>query len=63
MKNYLAFIDESGNLTQERFFGLGLLIVGDEIGDFYDTLKPFQGKAHEVAHNVWLQTKRRFNFR
>jgi len=52
MKNYLAFIDESGNLTQERFFGLGLLIVGDEIGDFYDTLKPFQGKAHEVAHNV-----------
>ena len=49
MKNYFAFIDESGNSTQERFFGLGLLLVDDEVGDFYDAIKPFYGKAYELA--------------
>lgn len=51
MKNYFAFIDESGNPTQERFFGLGLLIVDDEIGDFYDSIKPFYDKARDIAHS------------
>ncbi|MBI2327383.1 DUF3800 domain-containing protein [Candidatus Curtissbacteria bacterium] len=49
MKNYFAFIDESGNSTQERFFGLGLLLIDDEVGDFYDAIKPFYGKAYELA--------------
>src|SRR3972149_697793 len=49
MKNYFAFIDESGNSTQERFFGLGLLLIDDEVGDFYDAIKPFYGKAFELA--------------
>lgn len=49
MKNYFAFIDESGNSRQERFFGLGLLIVGDEIGNFYDKMKPYYDKTFENA--------------
>ncbi len=49
MKNYFAFIDESGNSTQERFFGLGLLVIDDEIGDFYDSMKPFYDKARDIA--------------
>lgn len=49
MKNYFAFIDESGNPTQEKFFGLGLLLVDDEIGDFYDGIKPFYEKARDIA--------------
>lgn len=51
MTNYFAFIDESGNSSQERFFGLGLLIVNDEIGDFYDSMKPFYDKARDIAKN------------
>lgn len=47
--NYFAFIDESGNSTQERFFGLGLLLIDDEIGDFYDSMKPFFDKARDIA--------------
>ncbi|OGD89161.1 hypothetical protein A3J17_01255 [Candidatus Curtissbacteria bacterium RIFCSPLOWO2_02_FULL_40_11] len=49
MKNYFAFIDESGNSTQERFFGLGLLLIDDEVGDFYDAIKPYYSKAFELA--------------
>ena len=49
MKNYFAFIDESGNSSQERFFGLGLLLVGNEIGDLYDGMKPFYDKAYDIA--------------
>lgn len=49
MKNYFAFIDQSGNSSQERFFGLGLLIIDDEIGDFYDSMKSFYDKAKNVA--------------
>lgn len=49
MKNYFAFIDESGNSRQERFFGLGLLIIDDEIGDFYDLMKPYYDKAFDTA--------------
>lgn len=48
-KNYFAFIDESGNSTQERYFGLGLLIIDDEIGNFYDSMKPFYDKARDIA--------------
>ncbi len=48
-KNYFAFIDESGNSSQERYFGLGLLLVDDEIGDFYDSMKPFYDKAKDIA--------------
>ena len=50
-KSYFAFIDESGNSTQERFFGLGLLLIDDEVGDFYDSLKPFYSMAYELARN------------
>jgi len=49
MKNYFAFIDESGNSSQDRFFGLGLLIIDDEIGDFYDSMKSFYDKAKDIA--------------
>lgn len=48
-KNYFAFIDESGNSSQEKYFGLGLLIIDDEIGDFYDSMKPFSDKARDTA--------------
>ncbi len=54
MKNYFAFIDESGNSSQERFFGLGLLIIDDEIGDFYDSMKSFYDKARDIAHTQKL---------
>lgn len=49
--NYFAFIDESGNSTQERFFGLGLLLVDDEIGLFYDAMKEFYDRAYMKAKN------------
>lgn len=49
MKNYFAFIDESGNSRQERFFGLGLLVIDDEIGGFYDSMKPYYDKAFDTA--------------
>ena len=49
MKNYFSFIDESGNSRQERFFGLGLLVIDDEIGDFYDSMKPYYDKAFYTA--------------
>lgn len=49
MKNYFGFIDESGNSRQERFFGLGLLLIDDEIGSFYDAMKPFYDRAYELA--------------
>ncbi|MBI2634735.1 DUF3800 domain-containing protein [Candidatus Peregrinibacteria bacterium] len=48
-KNYFGFIDESGNSRQERFFGLGLLLIDDEIGDFYDAMKPFYDRACDIA--------------
>lgn len=41
MKQYFGFIDESGNSDQERFFGLGLLLVPEDIGAFYDSMKPY----------------------
>ena len=50
MDNYFAFIDESGNSTQERFFGLGLLIIDDEIGDFYDKMKSYYDKAKDLSY-------------
>lgn len=51
MSNHFAFIDESGNPTQERFFGLGLLMIDDEIGDLYDSLKSFYDKAKDLARD------------
>ena len=48
-ENYFGFIDESGNSRQERFFGLGLLLIDDEIGNFYDTMKPFYDRACAIA--------------
>ena len=48
-KNYFAFIDESGNSTQDRFFGLGLLLIDDEIGNFYDSMKVYFDKAYSTA--------------
>jgi|GEM_PF-1305879 len=48
MKNYFAFIDESGNLAQERFFGLGLLIIED-VGTLYDAIKPYYDKIRDIG--------------
>ncbi|MFA5230767.1 MAG: DUF3800 domain-containing protein [Candidatus Paceibacterota bacterium] len=48
-ENYFAFIDEAGNSSQERFFGLGLLLIDDEIGYFYDSMKPFYDRVFENA--------------
>jgi hypothetical protein len=48
MKNYFAFIDESGNLTTERYFGLGMLLV-DEVGPLYDAIKPHYEKIREIT--------------
>jgi len=52
MSNYFAFIDESGNSDQERFFGLGLLLIDDEIGDFYDAMKPQYEKILINSRNI-----------
>ena len=50
MPNYFVFIDEAGNSNQERFFGLGLLMVDEEVGDFYDSMRPFYDR-------IWEQSK------
>ena len=48
MKNYFAFIDGSGNLSTERYFGLGMLLV-EEVGLLYDALKPLYDKVWELS--------------
>lgn len=48
MKNYFAFIDESGNLSSERYFGLGMLLI-EEVGSLYDAIKPYYYHAREIA--------------
>ena len=48
-QNYFGFIDESGNSRQERFFGLGLLLIDDEIGTFYDAMRPFYDKVYDLS--------------
>lgn len=48
MKNYFAFIDESGNLKSEDFFGLGMLLVED-VGSLYNATKPYYNKARDIA--------------
>lgn len=51
--NYFAFMDESGNSRQERFFGLGLFIVSDQlIGSFYDALKPYSARIFDNSKLV-----------
>ncbi|MDO8609813.1 MAG: DUF3800 domain-containing protein [bacterium] len=55
---YFGFIDESGNSTQDRFFGLGLLIIDNTIGRFYDEMKSFYNKAFEIAK---LHKEKRIN--
>jgi len=47
-KNYFAFIDESGNLASERYFGIGMLLVEDA-GSLYDAIKPFYDKVRDIA--------------
>jgi hypothetical protein len=47
-KNYFAFIDESGNLASERYFGIGMLLIEDA-GFLYDAIKPFYDKARDIA--------------
>jgi len=48
MKNYFAFIDESGNLKSEDFFGLGMLLVED-VGKLYDGVKSYYHKVKEIS--------------
>jgi len=40
MKKYFIFIDETGNNSQDQFFGLGCLLVPvDKIGEYHELLK------------------------
>lgn len=48
MKNYFAFIDESGNLSIERYFGLGMFLI-EEVGPLYDAIKPYYDKIRDTA--------------
>ena len=48
MKNYFAFIDESGNLKSEDFFGLGMLLV-ENVGELYDGIKIYYHKVKEIS--------------
>jgi hypothetical protein len=48
MINYFAFIDESGNLSTERYFGLGMLLI-NEVGPLYDVIKPYYDKVRDIA--------------
>lgn len=48
MSNHFAFIDESGNLASERYFGIGMLLVEDA-GSLYDAIRPFYDKARDIA--------------
>lgn len=48
MRNYFTFIDESGNLSTERYFGLGMLLT-DEVGSLYDAIKPYYEKVRDIA--------------
>lgn len=48
MKNYFAFIDESGNLSSERYFGLGILLL-EQVGQLYDAIKPFYDKVRDLS--------------
>lgn len=48
MNNYFAFIDESGNLASERYFGLGMLLV-EQVGPLYDAIKPFYDKVRDLS--------------
>jgi hypothetical protein len=60
MKNYFAFIDEAGNSSQERFFGLGLLLVGDEVGNLYDSMKTFYDRVWERSKFIKLNRIKAF---
>jgi hypothetical protein len=54
--NYFAFMDESGNSRQERFFGLGLLLVPDHsIGQIYDSIKPYSDKIFDNSKRIKLE--------
>lgn len=48
MKDYFAFIDESGNNDQDLFFGIGMLLI-DNVGDLYDAVRPFYDRAYTLA--------------
>jgi hypothetical protein len=48
MSNYFAFIDESGNLASERYFGIGMLLIEDA-GALYDAIRPFYERARDIA--------------
>jgi len=47
---YFVFIDETGNNTQERYLGIGCLLVPVElVGDYYELLKSSYGKILQVV--------------
>lgn len=46
--HYFAFIDETGTTEQERFFGIGLLIV-PKTEQIYDRLKPIAIQIRNLA--------------
>lgn len=57
MKNYFAFIDETGNTAQDRFFGLGMLLI-EKVGPLYDAIKPLYDRARDLAR---LQKEKTIN--
>lgn len=48
VKDYFAFIDESGNNNQDPFFGIGMLLI-DDVGTLYDAIRPFYDRAFTIA--------------
>jgi len=48
VKDYFAFIDESGNNNQDPFFGIGMLLI-DDVGALYDAIRPFYDRAFSIA--------------
>lgn len=49
--DYFGFIDETGNAQQERFFGIGLLVI-QEVGTLYDLIYKRAQHIKSVAYEV-----------
>lgn|GEM_PF-6991421 len=53
MHNCFTFIDESGNLSSEPYFALGMLLVED-VGSLYDAIRPYYDRAREFARDFQI---------
>lgn len=51
-QKYFIFIDETGNNTQDKYFGLGCLIIPtNKIGEYHERLKIKYGQIHTQVKN------------